>query len=194
MARPLFVTSPYAWVLLGAGTVLALREVLVRSYLGFGPESDADVDSITLLWLATTPGTAVALLAPFTEVGTLSTPETAFWAGVGVMLVGFLIRLSAILTLGGAFTQRVAVREGHPVVERGLYRLVRHPAYTGAVITYLGIGLALGNWVSLFATVASALAGYGYRIRIEERVLRRSLDGYEAYVARTPYRLVPGVW
>lgn len=194
MARPLFVTSPYVWVLLGVGLVLALREVLVRAYLGPGPGPETDVDSITVLWLATTPGTVLALVVPFTGIGTVPFPTATFWLGLTVMLAGFLLRLSALLTLGSAFTQHVAVREGHSVVERGPYRVVRHPAYTGAVLTYLGIGLALGNWLSLLAISLSALAGYGYRIRIEERHLRRRLAGYEAYAERTPYRLVPGVW
>ena len=194
MARPLFATSPYVYVLLAAGLVLAGREVLVRRYLGEGEVVPAGVDTVRILWLATAPATAFAVLVPFTGVGNAAVPLSWFWAGIATMLAGYLLRLGALLTLGETFTQHVAVRVDHDVVERGPYRWVRHPAYTGAVLTYLGIGLAVGNWLSLLATTAGALLGYGYRIRVEERYLRETLAGYRTYCERTPYRLVPFVW
>lgn len=194
MATPLFATAPYVYVLLGVGLLLAGREVLVRRYLGAGHERPGVVDSIGVLWLATTPGTTLAVLVPFTGVAALPAPALWFWLGITTMLAGFCLRLAALLTLGETFTQHVAVHRDHEVVDTGLYRWVRHPAYSGAIVPYVGIGLALGNWISLVLTTASALAGYGYRVRVEERYLRRELEGYEAYVEETPYRLVPFVW
>lgn len=194
MVRPLFVTPPYVYVLLAAGLVLAGRELLVRRYLGASSPVRADVDSIGVLWLATTPATVLAVAVPFTGVANAVAPAVWFWAGIVTMLAGYLLRLGALLTLGETFTQHVALHEDHQVVDRGPYRWVRHPAYTGAIGTYVGIGLALGNWVSLVLTTASALAGYGYRVRVEEGFLRRELEGYESYIEETPYRLVPFVW
>jgi protein-S-isoprenylcysteine O-methyltransferase Ste14 len=99
-----------------------------------------------------------------------------------------------MLALGVQFSHRVAVMDDHAVVEWGPYGWVRHPAYTGAVVTYLGIGLVTGNAVSVLAALGGALVGFGHRIAVEERALQKQLDEYEHYVERTPYRLVPGVW
>jgi len=194
MARPLFVTAPYVYVLIGAGLVLATREILVRRYLGAGGAVRSETDSIRVLWLATVPFTGVAVVVPFTGVANAATPAAWFWGGVATMLVGYVVRLAALLTLGETFTQHVALQADHEVIDSGPYRWVRHPAYTGAVVSYVGIGLALGNWLSLLVTTGSALVGYGYRVVVEERFLRTELEGYEAYLEATPDRLIPFVW
>lgn len=192
--RPLYVQSPYVVVLFAVGLLLASREVLVRRYLGGDPESVVDAGSFRVLWSVTTAATALAVFVPFSGVGTMPDPAAAFWVGIGLMVSGFLIRLAAIATLGRLFNHRVAVQRDHAVVEDGLYRWVRHPSYTGAVLTYIGIGVVCGNWLSVAAELLGAVAGYGYRILVEERALRERLAGYAAYCERTPYRLVPFVW
>ncbi len=194
MARPLFVTPPYVWLLLAAGLLLAAREGLVRTVLGAGAVRYAEVDAIGVLWLATTPATVLAVLLPFTGVGNVAAPAAYFWAGLVTILVGFVGRLAALFTLGDTFTQHVGLRADHDLATTGPYRVVRHPAYTGAIITYVGIGMALGNWLSLGIVTVAAFVGYSYRVRVEERYLRAELPGYEAYAEETPWRLVPFVW
>jgi phospholipid methyltransferase len=60
------------------------------------------------------------------------------------------------------------------VVEDGPYRWVRHPSYTGLILTFVGFGLALGNWAALAVVAVVPTAGLVYRMRVEERAL---LDG-----------------
>ena len=77
------------------------------------------------------------------------------------------------------------------MVEAGPYRYIRHPSYTGAIITLVGFGLTLGNWAGLFALIACGAIGYAYRIRVEETALVGALgEPYRQYMARTR-RLVP---
>ncbi|WP_226011074.1 methyltransferase family protein [Halomicrobium salinisoli] len=194
MAQPLFLQPPYLWILYATAGLVALREVITRRIWRADEEERIDRGSFRVLWAATTGGTAVAVLFPFAGVGQVGAPVLSFWLGIALMLGGFLFRMYAMLTLGRLFSHRVAVKDDHEVIVRGPYRWVRHPSYTGAIVTYLGIGVVTGNWVSVCAVLAGALAGYGHRIRIEERALRAELDGYEAYAERTPYRLVPGIW
>jgi protein-S-isoprenylcysteine O-methyltransferase Ste14 len=79
------------------------------------------------------------------------------------------------------------------VVQAGPYRWVRHPSYTGSLVTILGVLLCCLNWASL-AAFALALAGYAYRIRIEEEALAESLgDEYRSYMRRTR-RLIPRIF
>ena len=194
MADPLYLQSPYVWVLFATAGVLAGREVIARWLWRAETDTRIDRSSFGVLWASTVVGVAVALFVPFTGVGAVGAARLAFWIGIALMLAGFAFRLWAMLTLGRLFTHRVAVKADHEVIESGPYRLVRHPAYAGATVTYLGIGVVSGNWIGILAALAGPLVGYGYRIRVEERALRERLPEYEAYAERTPYRLIPGVW
>jgi protein-S-isoprenylcysteine O-methyltransferase Ste14 len=87
----------------------------------------------------------------------------------------------------------VQVEPGQEVVERGAYRWVRHPSYTAAMLLFIGIGLALGNWTSLAVTTVLPALGYANRVRAEERALVDTVGPpYVAYMARTR-RFIPFV-
>jgi protein-S-isoprenylcysteine O-methyltransferase Ste14 len=93
--------------------------------------------------------------------------------------------------LGRYFTFQVDVHTGQTVIETGPYRYIRHPSYSGALITVFGLGLALGNWASILALLACVLIGYAYRIRVEEAALVTALgQPYSEYMSRTA-RLIP---
>ncbi|AGB37131.1 methyltransferase family protein [Natronococcus occultus] len=122
-------------------------------------------------------------------------PTVAFCLGLGTILLGVLVRQHAVRTLGDGFDLEVTVAEDDVVIESGPYRWVRHPSYTGGLLSLVGVGVTVGNWLSIAAALLAGLAGYGYRIRVEERVLRDVLGKeYATYAERTPYRLVPGLW
>lgn len=192
MATPVYLTPPELWVFLGVGLLLGSRELIVRWHLGLGDRPAVDTArSFWVLWAATGVGTTVALVAPLAGVGGLPAQKALFWVGVAVMLAGFGVRMAAVVELGERFSHRVVVRE---VVDTGPYAWVRHPSYTGAVVTYLGVGLACADWLSVVAALGGALAGYGHRVRLEERTLTAELDEYASYAARVSYRLIPFVW
>jgi protein-S-isoprenylcysteine O-methyltransferase len=113
-------------------------------------------------------------------------------AGTVLMAAGMALRWYAIRVLGTSFTVTVTTRTDQRIVDRGPYRLVRHPSYTGGLLTAAGVLVCCANAVSLLA-VLPVLAGYAYRIRVEEQALTSSLgDAYRAYMRRTR-RLVPFV-
>ena len=110
-----------------------------------------------------------------------------------LIYAGIALRLYAIIVLGVFFTTTVAVAAEQTVIEAGPYRLIRHPSYTGFLITLLGLGLSLTNWLSLLVIMGCALLGVSYRIRVEERVLKEHLgQRYQEYMQHTK-RLIPFV-
>jgi protein-S-isoprenylcysteine O-methyltransferase Ste14 len=118
------------------------------------------------------------------------------WLVVGVALTwsGLLFRAWAVRTLGRFFQRTVMVHDEHPVIDTGPYRRIRHPSYTGMLMISLGVGLALGNCLSVAACIAFPLVGLLTRISVEEAVLERELgEPYRRYESRTR-RLLPGVW
>src|SRR6266849_2339475 len=117
-----------------------------------------------------------------------------FWLGIALILIGIAIRATAILTLRRYFTVQVTIQESHELVDRGLYRFIRHPSYTGALVSFIGLGFAFGSWLSLAIIVVAALIGFGYRIRVEEAALVGHFgERYRTYAARTK-RLIPGIY
>jgi protein-S-isoprenylcysteine O-methyltransferase Ste14 len=117
-----------------------------------------------------------------------------FVAGLVLMWAGIVLRQWAITLLGRFFTVDVRVQSGQPVVDRGPYRYVRHPSYSGMIGTFLGMGLALGNWLSLLVLAVVPTGGLVVRIRVEERALRGAIgEPYRRYAA-SRRRLFPGLW
>jgi protein-S-isoprenylcysteine O-methyltransferase Ste14 len=88
---------------------------------------------------------------------------------------------------------KIQRERGHRVIDTGPYAFVRHPMYSGAIVYLAGMALLLGSWWGL-ACVPLITAGLGYRAVREEGVLAAQLPGYDAYVARVRYRLIPYVW
>lgn len=117
-----------------------------------------------------------------------------FWIGIAVMLIGVAFRSYAIRSLGKFFTHTVATRAGQYVVDTGPYRLIRHPSYSGALLMFLGMGLAMTNWAALLAILLGAGIGYAWRVHVEEQALCTDLgQPYRDYMQRTR-RFIPHVW
>jgi protein-S-isoprenylcysteine O-methyltransferase Ste14 len=134
----------------------------------------------------------VAALAPSAAIPDARWP--IFVTGLVLMCAGIALRQWAIVLLGRFFTVDVRVHAEQTVIEDGPYRRLRHPAYTGLLVTLLGLGLALGNWAALALLVIVPTAGLVVRIRVEERALLDGLgEPYRRFTA-TRARLIPGVW
>lgn len=119
-------------------------------------------------------------------------PTAVVVAGNVLVLVGFVIAETVIIQNNYA-AATITVEEEQPVVSTGLYGLVRHPMYVGALILMAGMPLALGSYWGLLTVIPSVLV-FAARIIDEEKALREELDGYDAYTETVHYRLVPGVW
>ena len=119
---------------------------------------------------------------------------TVFWIGIALMLAGVVLRWSSIAVLGRYFTRSVSLAPGQTVVERGPYRYIRHPSYSGSLLSLLGFGLVMGNWAGLIAVMAISGAAILYRVTIEEKALREGLgQAYDDYMRRTK-RFIPFIF
>jgi protein-S-isoprenylcysteine O-methyltransferase Ste14 len=120
-------------------------------------------------------------------------PPVAMPVGVAVMVLGLGLRAWAVLTLGRAFRTTVETSPDQTVVERGPYRVVRHPSYSGLLLIVLGFEVSTRVWPAIVLTLLPLVAVVR-RIDVEERHLVTALGpAYAAYRERTR-RLVPGVW
>lgn len=118
-------------------------------------------------------------------------PPEVFCMGIGLMVAGVVLREWAVATLKGYYSYRVRIREDHRLIEKGPYRLIRHPAYSGSVLTLLGMGVVLLSGVGLIIVAILTSMSYAYRIRVEERALLTEFgEEYLRYMKRTK-RLIP---
>lgn len=164
------------------------------------PSAERDRGSLLAVMLTNYVSIGAALVAALTPsvvggIGTISSlsPYLGYF-GCVVMVAGMVIRWTAIRTLDKRFTLDVSIVEGHQLVDSGLYAVIRHPAYLGSLITMLGLGVALENYLSIILLVVLPLAGLLYRISVEEKVLVGHFgQTYLDYMSRTK-RLIPGVY
>lgn len=119
-------------------------------------------------------------------------PAVVVVAACVIFLVGYGL-FSLVLRQNAYLSRTIQVEQGQTVVDTGLYGIVRHPMYTATLLMFLSMPLILGSWQAfLVFLVYPALIAK--RIKNEEIVLSRELQGYEAYCQKTRYRLIPYIW
>ena len=137
----------------------ALLEVGLRVREAVQGKGGRKRDRGTRVLIAVSLGAAIALASAATSVAPTSGIPVAVQAiGVVVMWLGLATRFWAVAALGGAFRTTVEVDPDQAVVTTGPYRWIRHPSYAGLLLIVAGLGLALGNWLSVAACLVLAAA------------------------------------
>jgi len=132
------------------------------------------------------------LLHSFLAERFLPYTEWAFWFGVFLTACGMLFTVWGRLRLGRNWSGTVTIKQGHELVTRGPYAIVRHPIYTGLLLAMLGSAIALGEWRGVLA-LALATTAFWIKLRVEERWMREQFgEAYAAY-ARRVAALIPFV-
>ena len=90
-------------------------------------------------------------------------------------------------------SRTIEVQENQKVVDTGLYGIVRHPMYMATIFLFLAIPLVLGSWIS-FVIMLVYPAFIIARIKDEELLLEKELQGYKEYKNKVKYRLIPFIW
>jgi protein-S-isoprenylcysteine O-methyltransferase Ste14 len=117
-----------------------------------------------------------------------------FTAGAALIFAGSLVRFLAVLKLGGYFTSVVTIQENQKLITDGLYKYIRHPAYTGALLFCFGYGVATGSFLGLIIIMIFMSYGFYQRIRVEEQVMVASFgQGYLDYMKSTK-RVIPFIY
>jgi protein-S-isoprenylcysteine O-methyltransferase Ste14 len=110
-----------------------------------------------------------------------------------VVVGGLLVTWAMATNQYFSATVRIQTERNQHVVNQGPYQFLRHPGYTGGILSMIMTPLALGSWVALIPGILVA-SGYIVRTHLEDRVLQNELAGYEEYTHKVRYRLVPGIW
>ena len=178
------------------GTIYGLGEL----YLALTRRSRAqirsrDKGSLLILWIIIIVSIFLAIQMVWLAHGAaLPSPRVFYIIGFSIFLIGLILRWYSIGYLGRFFTVNVSIDPEHALVDSGPYRHIRHPSYTGALLAFLGLGLCLGNWLSILFLTIPIIGAFLWRIRIEEDALLDALgQEYRNYMRRTE-RLIPWIY
>jgi len=119
------------------------------------------------------------------------TPPWMRTVGQGAVIAGLAVIVVASLRLGAGLTPTPVPNARGQLATGGLYRLMRHPIYTGVLLIVAGLTIRSGSYVTL-AVAAVTVFFFARKARWEEARLCERFDGYAAYASRTP-RFVPGM-
>ncbi|GCE29330.1 hypothetical protein KDA_48140 [Dictyobacter alpinus] len=108
----------------------------------------------------------------------------------GDILVAFGLLMAQCVVIQNSYAAaNITIEAGQKLISSGLYGIVRHPLYAGALIMMVGIPLALGSYWGLFVLLIG-IALLTLRILDEEKMLNQEIAGYEAYTHKVHYRIV----
>ena len=126
-----------------------------------------------------TPGSLV--LSPMIVIGTT------------MFVIGLIITVRAQMTISTNYSWTLEIRDGHTLVESGLYKYVRHPIYTGTLIRLISIPVFTSSLPGFILSLLS-IPVLNYRIGLEEGMLIEEFgEEYERYKERT-WRLFPYIY
>jgi protein-S-isoprenylcysteine O-methyltransferase Ste14 len=191
-----------AWVFL---SVFGLSSLAVTIYLmkndprllerrmHGGPTAEKEL-SQKIIMSAASIGFAAILVAPALDHRWhwSAVPPYAVIAGNILIVLGWAIILFVFRE--NTFTSAtIEVAPDQRVISTGPYAIVRHPMYSGSLLYFLGIPIALGSWWGLLVAILM-IPVFVLRLFDEEKLLARSLPGYSEYMDRVKYRLIPFAW
>jgi len=128
---------------------------------------------------------------PF-DVRIIPTAEAVEWMAGILCIAGLAFCIWARATLGRNWSGTITLKEGHELIERGPYRLVRHPIYTGMLAMFLATAIAFGH-LGGFVAVVVAFASFWIKLSDEEKLMRQQFpEQYRSYEQRAK-RIIPFV-
>ncbi len=178
-------------------SLLFLFSELIILFLKRSKSSDVrikkDKSTLLLLWVVITLsiffGISISKMYPYE-----GNYPFLIYTGIALCILGFIIRWAAIAQLGKAFTVDVSISKTHKVKDDGLYKLIRHPSYSGIVMIFLGLSFLFGSWYAILIVNIPTFIALSFRIKVEEELLESAFgDEYKNYKKRTK-KIIPGIY
>jgi protein-S-isoprenylcysteine O-methyltransferase Ste14 len=128
-----------------------------------------------------------------TQPSSISTHSVINIIGLAIILIGLIVIFIAVGTLRWSYSSTLVIREDHRLVTYGIYSIVRHPLYLGALLVSIGVPISASSWLGLLIMLVLVPIVIN-RIRMEERLLTEAFgDAYRKYI-KTTRKLIPLIY
>lgn len=183
----LYIISMIAWF---------LSEFLYKNVLksGKNDKKGKDRSTLNILWLAIPFSIAAAVIISNLIILPIIHENWIMYVGEMFILMGIIFRFIIIRSLGKYFTVDVTIKEDHQIKKEGFYKYLRHPSYAFSLLTSLGLGLYLNNWLSLILAFVPPFLAFAYRIKIEEQALIEQFGEEYIEYRKTTKKLIPFIY
>lgn len=182
---------PQLWMVVTVGILANMLQPAYRPFEGSRTPEDRGT-AAQILWTVYLTQ-AAALLELLWRKRVALPLDLTTWVALSAMIGGLVLRTWAVAQLGPWFTWNVTVQAGQELVTGGPYHRIRHPSYTGALVTFVASCVLLRSWVVAVVAAFALTLAFLRRIRYEEALLIKALPGYRAYMSRSA-KLVPGIF
>jgi protein-S-isoprenylcysteine O-methyltransferase Ste14 len=153
-----------------------------------------DRNSLNLIWITIILSISIGIYSLNWAEFNITNSDILRYIGLVLILSGMIIRFISIRTLGKFFTVDLSIHEKHELINTGLYKYIRHPSYTGSLLSFLGFGLSLNSWISLAIIFLPVTSAFLYRITIEEKLLQSQFGSVYVTYKKHTKRLVPFIY
>ncbi len=134
-------------------------------------KANKDNNSLTFIWLGILISLTLSVYISATYNFSISVYESVKYVGLALIVIGIVLRLIIIKSLGKFFTAVVTIKQDHKLKTDGFYHFLRHPSYSASLLSFIGFGISLNNWVSLVLVIVMVLIVFINRIKTEEKAL-----------------------
>lgn len=109
-----------------------------------------------------------------------------------IFVISYLL-YAEVLRENSYLSRTIQVQKGQKVIDTGLYSLVRHPMYLTTILLFLSMPLILNSFISFIIFLIYPFI-ITKRIKYEEQVLEKELEGYKEYKKKVKYKMIPFIW
>lgn len=153
--------------------IWGLSEALINRLLRSNAMDKANVDkrSLPLIWVGVFVGISLAIFISIRYYLPITPYGITNYIGLAILVIGVVLRLLIIKSLGSFFTVAVTIRQNHTLKTNGFYTFIRHPSYAASLLSFIGFGISLNNWASLIIVTILLSLVFINRIKVEEKAL-----------------------
>jgi len=161
---------------------------------GVSDKKNTDKNSELIIWITIPLSITAAIFASTIFYLPIYSSIYINYIGLVIIFAGIIFRFIAIKQLGKFFTVDVTIREDHKLLQVGIYKYLRHPSYSGSLLSFIGFGFAMNSWLSLLIAFLPVFFAIINRINIEEKVLVESFGGQYLDYKKKTKRLIPFIY
>ena len=176
--------------------IWCLSEILLSRLLRAKSTDKQNADNGTLSIIWTTIIACISLSVYISIAFNLKISEDIIIRYLGLVIIygGIIFRMLVVKSLGKLFTVTVTIRPDHKLKKDGFYKYIRHPSYLASLLSFVGFGISLNNWISLLLISSAILFVFIIRIKVEEKVLIEEFGTEYIEYKRTTNGIIPFIY